>query len=253
MKYRAECIQNLRDQITLLETGMQELVSNNNSKHLERSKAMADLDTKVLELFDRKLQNLQAGPLVPPPAQVAAIASLQATPPTPAIPLATLAELEEAKKLIAELQRKLKEGADKVQAEFDRAFADVLPHHLPAAQVPAEEHLPAVGALYLALQSWAASGAAVPFDWGAMRPIMGDNLEICVIAKQLLGPIWDKWYQVEAPTPATVVPRQVAMLLLHCLSEIKNAFETNDTDAVSKAATEGLESMKDSAKRLRVT
>ena len=219
---------------------------------------MASLDAKVLGLFD-KLQALQSGAASPPtpvpsPPACLQIALTQSEP-------SALSELEEARKKIrlleedsirsiAALRVQIDAEQKMVTSEFERWF-DILPDALPAAKVPEPEHLRATGALYSTLQTWATSGAAIPFDWEALPPITGEELNILVVAKELLGSTWKHWYPQEEPSLKGVAPRQVAMLLLHCLNEIKSNFKSNDKDQHMAAAKQGMDSMRSGAKRLR--
>jgi len=280
---RGKFFRDLRDQITLLEQSALELVTTNNDKHLEKAMALAELDTKVLELFDSKLKALEVAPPAPPaatnpgyilPPAVAVnpggvlptgpgqgtIAPLALLPPVTA-ESNTLAELAEAKRKIAQieedsklaielLKEKIREDDDKVHAEFNRNFDDA-PNHLPQVKIPEMEHLPAVGRLHLALQRWECNGASIPFDWESLKPIIGDKLDIVAVSTELMGPAWKFWYQAGNPAPNWVVPRQVALLLLHCLNDIKNSFANQDKDKANKAAQDGIQFMREGAKRLR--
>ena len=104
----------------------------------------------------------------------------------------------------------------------------------------------------MALQTWCKAGAAIPFDWIAFSPVIGDKLTAQAITKELLGKTWHKWYKGGNPEDSEVVPRQVALLLHHRLSQIKNVFETGIDEENSVRASQSFESMKDGAKRLRV-
>jgi len=268
---RGKFFRDLRDQITLLEQSALELVTTNNDKHLEKAMALSDLDTKVLELFDSKLKALEVAPLAPAAAAnpgyvmpagpgQGVIAPLALLPPVTA-ESNTLAELaaaklkiaqieEESRRAIEMLKEKVKEDDDKVHAEFNRNFDDAL-NHLPQVKIPEMEHLPAVGSLHLALQRWECSGASIPFDWESLKPIIGDKLDIVAVSMELMGPAWKFWYQAGNPAPSWVVPRQVALLLLHCLNDIKNSFANQDKDKANKAAQDGIQFMREGAKRLR--
>ena len=245
---RKVLIQDLKDQIALLEAGVAEAESKNNTVHTKRVADMANLDMKVLELFDRKLQSLQTTRQAPLPET--APQARQALP-GPAPQPTHVTELENARKQIAALQAKLEQGIAKILSDFECSF-EVSQDQLPKVTIPEAAHLPAVAALYETMASWSLAGASMPFDWVAIDPVVGDALDIITITKELLGALWAKWYDAGDPEKTAVVPRQVALLLLHCLSSIKSEFESIDQTASNKTAMESMGRMQETAKRLRV-
>jgi len=158
-------------------------------------------------------------------------------------------DLAMANKKIAELEARLNPGKDPIVTEFEREHT-IKESQLPEVKVPETEHIAAVAALFKIMNSWSLAGASSPFQWEAIDPVIGDALDIITITKELIGATWSKWYDADPPKTA-VVPRQVALLLLHCLTAIKKEFETVDKAASNKAALEGLEKLHESTKRLR--
>jgi len=72
------------------------------------------------------------------------------------------------------------------------------------------------------------------------------------VVQMLVGDVWSKWYPEAVPGPATVVPRQLALTVEHCLSQFKTAFEASDQDMeIKELAAKATEVARASAKRLR--
>jgi len=243
-------IAKLREQITTLEKALVKLESDNGAKYIKKAQEADEMDKKVLELIDKKVAELTPAPV--PLAQAPSVANtLAALPPVTATP--TIAQLQEAEKKIAELTALLQAGANRVNTEFNAAFEDIEMAHLPASKVPAKEILPAYGSVYELLTSWQTSGAATAFEWKALDSSTGDVIEPIALGKQLLGRVWDRWYGSKPPEGASVVPRQVALLMQWCLSQIKLEFEAVEVrQNVAMRAPSGMEAVRESAKRLRL-
>jgi len=248
---RAKSIQDIKDQTVLLEAGLIQLEKENNEAHAKKVAEMDDLDLEVLKLLDAKVQGLQAapqvhvaGPGLQPVGQVPPLLALAG--PSQSNPANDLAM---ANKKIAELEARLNHGKDPNIVEFEREHT-IKESQLPVVKVPEAKHIAAVAALFEIMNSWSLAGASSPFQWEAIDPVVGDALDIIMITKELIGATWSKWYDADPPKTA-VVPRQVALLLLHCLTAIKKEFESVDKAESSKAALEGLEKLHQSTKRLR--
>ena len=65
--------------------------------------------------------------------------------------------------------------------------------------------------------------------------------------REVLG----QWYETDPPEMSDVVPRQLAMLLHHCLTEVKTAFDAEAKEKATTMAREGVAAMRASVKRLR--
>ena len=86
-----------------------------------------------------------------------------------------------------------------------------------------------------------------------MAVVTGEGTQPTDMAKKLLGGVWSRWY-VADPAPAMAVPRQVAMLMLRCLSGYKIEYESKEaSQAVDARAAEGVKALQASAKRLRTS
>ena len=248
-RQRQQSIDDLKAQVDLLENGLKEVESKNLDEHAKRAAAAADTDAKVFELFDKMLAELGDEEDQPmeqqkdqPKADQASIAEDSA-----------MMELSAAREQIKQLQGLLEAAANSAEREFGRAFDDIVPSQLPKAQAPKGAEAAAMGALYQALQAWSAMGAASPFDWRAMAVVTGDGMQPTDMAKKLLGDIWTRWYATD-PAPTMVVPRQVAMLMLHCLSGVKIEHESQEaSQVVATRAAEGFRELQASAKRLRTS
>ena len=70
--------------------------------------------------------------------------------------------------------------------------------------------------------------------------------------RALLGDLWDRWYPVDPPKEADIVPRQVAILLFQGLSGIKLEYDTKIKQEVDSRAQDGFTAVRESGKRLRV-
>jgi len=245
--FRESCITKLKDEIALLEAGVVTLEAENADQYKKRIGALEHLDKQVLDLLDKKIA------AVPPPVVTPAPAAASTSPN------GSMTELEKIKQENADLLAKLEDARrrgdamnNKVMAQFSMFFDDVQAEHLPTDCNPDNKYLPTLGALYIAIQTWYTAGAAIPFDWVSFGPVIGDTISAQAITKELLGKTWHKWYKGGNPDDAEVVPRQVALLLHHRLSQIKNVFVTGMDEENILRASRSFECMKDSAKRLRV-
>ena len=145
-------------------------------------------------------------------------------------------------------------AASKVQLEFERSFDNVIPTELPPTQLPKPEELPVYGTLWQALNTWTCTGASTPFDWDSLQQLTPSGTPPVNLCQQLLGPTWKRWYADGQPAATSVVPRQLALLALLCLGNMKIEYESRDTaEEVQKRAEVGFAAMRESAKRLRVS
>ena len=255
-KQRHVYISKLKVQLDALDTEVTKLEDANNAAHAARVSALTDIDTKVFVLFDAKVAALQQqGPTgtpqsstTPPPMQHLALPAPAQPDPTA---LSPLTELEKARKEILELQAKMAHHANIVVQQFEKHFEEITPEKLPSTRIPEEQHLAATGAVFEVLQKWNVAGAVLPFDWDALDLAVGPHLDAIVVARELVGQeLWQKWYADTAPQGATVVPRQLALLVHHCLGNIQQVFIAAK-EAIGPLAAKGNDAVRESAKRLR--
>jgi len=256
---RHKHIKDLRDQVILLEKAMIKLEDENDAAHEARAKANADTDSKVIGLFDKKIASLQA----PSPGPAAAgqlapaylLAPLQALPPvlpTPEVQAPnTLSELNDFKVRFEEMRLKLEAATGAMIRQFEATYAELTPDMLPAVEPPVGDTFTAYATIYDFLQQWKFGGAA-PFDWQSLDAAAGTSHSGIGVVQKLVGNVWAKWYPEAAPGPATVVPRQLALTVEHCLSQFKVAYEASDQDVeIKELATRAAVVARESAKRLR--
>jgi len=122
---------------------------------------------------------------------------------------------------------------------------------LPAVEPPVGDTFTAYATIYDFLQQWKFGGAA-PFDWQSLDAAAGTSHSGIGVAQKLVGNVWAKWYPDSVPGPATVVPRQLALTVEHCLSQFKVAYEASDQDVeIKELAAKATVVARESAKRLR--
>jgi len=247
---RREHLKILKDQLTILENGLKEVEDENDKGHLQKTTAAAELDVKVLALFDQTIAALSParanpGPSTSPQTQPA----LAILPP---VPQDSLDQLEQYKKQIGELTALLQAGASKVQQEFDRSFV-IAAAELPQTPKPSKEQMPIYGSLFSALQNWNVSGACQPFDWKALDQLTGPDVTAAQVASYVLGDFLKKWYPDGEPGSDAVVPKQIGLLLVHLLNKLTGEFEQAETkEAISALTATNQDVMTNAAKRLRV-
>ena len=255
-KQRHDYITKMKAQLDALDAEVTRLEDANNAAHAARVSALNDIDTRVFALFDAKVATLQQqGPQGVPQSTATPTTSQPlalATVPQPASEgLSSLSELEKARKEILELQAKMAHHANIVVTQFEKHFEEITPEKLPPTRVPEDQHLAATGAVFEVLQSWNVAGAGLPFDWDALDLAVGPNLDAIVVAKELVGQdLWLKWYSDADPLGPTVVPRQLALLVHHCLGNIKQEFVAAKA-AIGPLAQQGSNAVRESTKRLR--
>ena len=263
---RASFIADLKAQVAAVEAGLTKIDEENTRNHRERAQAAADLDAKALALFDKRLADKEAedkkgastAAAIPPagaqqPLALAAPPNAQAAavPPEPGHDISSLAELEAARIRIATLEEQMKKAVSQALQEFERV-ADVDISQLPAVEMPPADALPLYGGLFMTLQNWTLAGAQTPLDYTVLRTAMDEAADPIAVAKLILADAWDKWYPASTPILTSVVPRQVAVVLLHRLTQIKLVFEGEVNVRVDKLALEGTAAVQASGKRLRV-
>ena len=139
----------------------------------------------------------------------------------------------------------------RVMQQFERRFEEIQPDMLPATRVPEKEHIAAIGATHAVLLNWQIAGASSPFAWDALDTLVGPGLEGTSVAHELVGDaLWQKWYVDASPQSTEVVPQQLALLVLKCLGDITQAFESSK-EAIALLAIKGADNVRDSTKRLR--
>jgi len=262
---RNAIVDDLMAQILAVKAGLTKIDEENSRSHQERAQAAAELDAKALALFDKRLADKEAedrtrGRTVAantgsgtPPLSLTAAPRVQGgvPPPEPDTDIESLAELEAARVRHVALEQKMQKAISQALQEFERV-ADVDVHQLPPVEMPTAEGLPLYGGLFITLQNWSLAGAQNPLDYTALRTSMGDAADPVEVAKSILASAWDKWYPGTTPLLTSVVPRQVAVVLLHRLAQVKLVFEGDVKDRVDKLALEGTAAVQASGKRLRV-
>ena len=245
---RTKLFQDARDLIKLIEETTVALDNENCVNHKARAVSASETDNKVLELIDKRLSNFK------PPDQAAlstGTASPQALPPGQIVVQQpqNLQDLEAANKLIEQLQKQVAAAKPKMLGKHMLTFDDILEADMPEVKIPEKEHLPAVARLHATLNTWTKTCIMTPFDWATIDGILGDKLQALTVAKELMGGTWKKWYPNGDPDLGDAVPYQAGQILFHALNEIKNEFET--IEGRKQAAMDGIQLLKESAKRLR--
>jgi len=210
------------------------------------------LDAKVIDLFNKKITSLTAasgnqGAHPGEPSTVAAITNQLAI--AAATPLSVSA-VEDLHRQIQQLNAQLAQFTGNVQHHYDKTFEDIAIEQLPAVEIPVGAKMVGYGTLYTTLQEWQAAGEQ-PFDWTVLTPVLGKEAEPIPTAKVLLGDLWKKWYPDSDPTAQSVIPKQVLKLMYFGLLKIKMEFDEETTKNQRKLALEGMEAVRESAKRLR--
>jgi len=242
--FREACIQSLKDQVALLEAGITTLEAENDAKYAERTKAQEAQDAGVLKLLDAKIAAAKTQAPQPQTPTAAAAGSGQ---------VGSMAEWESLRKQCADhatIQAKYEELTNAVQAQFNVHYEDAT-SLIPSETNPNAKYMPTLGAMYRALQRWMMSGANYPFDWTDFKPVIGEELKASDIAKELLGRAWHKWYKGGTPAETDIIPKQVVLLVLHRLGQIKSVFEADLEEENEAKAQRSYDSMRDASKRPR--
>ena len=116
--------------------------------------------------------------------------------------------------------------------------------------MPAIDERLAYAALFETLQAWAL-GPQAPLDYESLKISMGGTFDPLDVVAEILGSCWSKWYPTGPPTLTSVVPRQIAVVVMHRLTEIKMVFDESARAEVNRMASEGSAAVKASGKRLR--
>jgi len=152
------------------------------------------------------------------------------------------------------LQSQLAAGASLVTKQFEYSVEDLQPHDIPPPDLPDKDMMLTYGGMFQTLQAWYFAGAVTPFEWAALKENIGDQADVIAVARVLLGSACEKWFTAIPPTMGSVVPRQVALLMLHCLTQVRVAFEDElAKETMVQMATEGVAAVRASGKRLRVS
>jgi len=248
-------IQKQRDQLKILEDGLSEMEKSNDEKHAAKQSMAMEADKKVLELFDIKIAALSSPqPQVPAltagPQTAAGVNPLAVATPVPHEP-ETLAQIREYRLKIDELTAKLMSGASKVQAEFERAI-NLTEDELPIFKTPTKPQMPIYGALFKTMQQWSLRGANEPFDWETLDQLTGPDTKAWEVTVFVLGDLLKRWYPNGAPMADDVVPKQLALTLIQCLTKLITEFEQAETkDAITALTMDGYEMVRLGVKRLR--
>jgi len=261
--FRHKHVADLIGQLTLADKFMTTLEEDNSRKHAARAAAAADLDVKVLALFDQKLAKLAAPPVPAPPVQPQApvapvqapaqssqggtVAVIQAPLALTAPPAPDASKDAQIATLLASLKRF--ERAAAPMTEFDR-HVEVDPTTIPRAKVPNPQAGKAYFAIHRVLELWQAAGAYDAFTWAALARFAVENGSPLDIAKEVLGQAWSMWYPVD-PASDAIVPRHLALQIHYCLNGIKMVSDQEEQDSASLLALEGYKEISSAAKRRR--
>jgi len=255
---RDNYIAELKAQVLLLEVGSNEVVKENEVKHQARAAAAAELDKKVLALFDRKLASLSEVPesdqAQPNVAQLPNAGAVAGGSPTSALALTNepgAASLQEKDAQIAALTAALEQfraAAIRVN-DFERAVT-INANDLPKAFIPPDEDLQVCGALLNVLQLWKEANEVEIFTWQGLATYATNVGGPIAVAKCLLGPCWQSWYDSD-PDLTSTVPRRLALQMWECLSKIKLEFDAEILAKLKAEAAEGYLEIQKASKRLR--
>jgi len=265
--FRHQRVADIISQLNAADKFMTALEEDNSRKHAARAAAAADLDVKVLALFDQKLAKLAAPPApVPPVPPVQPQAPLTSAPSQaqasqggtvaaiqgPSLALAVPPAADPSKDAqIATLMASLKrfEQAAAPITEFDR-HVEVDPTTIPKAKVPNEQAGRAYYAIHRVLELWLASGASDFFTWADLARFAVKDGGPVEVAKEIMGQAWSTWYPAD-PASDAVVPRHLALQIHYCLSGIKMVCDQEEQDNAGRLALEGYQEIKTAAKRRR--
>ena len=135
--------------------------------------------------------------------------------------------------------------------QFEKSFADINQSMLPETKLPDPLHITAAGAVHKVL--WAVAGAVDPFDWDTLDLAVGPSLDAVQVTRELVGDLWTRWYPESPPLGPAVVPRQLALLVNHCLGNIKQLFESKESQlSIQPLAAKADVARIESVKRLRI-
>jgi len=262
--FRHQHVADLIGQLTAADKFMTALEEENSRKHAARAAAAADLDVKVLALFDQKLAKLATPPAPAPPVQPQApsapvqaqaqssqggtVAVIQAPPLALTAPPAPEPSKDaQIATLLASLKR-FEQAAAPI-TEFDR-HVEVDPTTIPKAKAPNEQAGKAYYAIHRVLELWQAAGASEVFTWAALARFAVENGSPVDIAKEIMGQAWSSWYPAD-PASDAIVPRHLALQIHYCLNGIKMVSDQEEQDSVSLLALEGYKEIRTAAKRRR--
>jgi len=255
----------VKAQLETLHACITKMETDNDAKFAARIKEVEQLETKVLQLFDKKIADLKAASAasalaaaasVPVPAgQPAQPQGQQQTPGAPAAQVQDhMAELEALRSKVLTLTGQMTElnEASRRKTQFEMAFHDLSICDLPDLEAPTPAEVPAFEALFGTLDRWDDAGAAVPFNWDALAAVTKEIESPMVCFKGIFGNEWSKWYSEGEPHPSSVIPRQMVSLALKSLKRLNTKLAKMDIPPdAKKRAEEGLVAIKESAKKLR--
>ena len=181
---------------------------------------------------------------------------------------AQIRDLKEAQdKQLAEMQRNLAAAQQQAKCEESRAKALLeltlafekttrvtladLPEINPASNPPAGDHLTHLGQLHHLLTAWMQAGAVTPFTFQDLVDNTCLAQGVCNFVKSAMGSSWERWFPAEPPL-STVVPRQVAELLLASLQRLDAHWRQQGiNEEISKQGLESYTAVVGVAKRRR--
>ena len=107
------------------------------------------------------------------------------------------------------------------------------------------------GQLYQVLLNWSSNGANSAFTFQDLIDHTALNEDAPAMVRTALGSKWSLWF-IANPPATTVVPRQVALLLLAGLERMKIQYESKETkDEIAKQATDSYAAITEVAKKRR--
>ena len=167
------------------------------------------------------------------------------------------AQMAQLQKVFAEQQAKaLQESQNALRfQELTVAFerrASVTVDQLPSIMVPTEEAaLDKLAGMHHLLTQWAASEPPTPFTFADLVAHTPLAQEAPTFVKAALGDKWLQWF-AESPSPETVLPRQVAMLLRDSLQRMSDNWEGNENkDRIAAQAAGSFAALSGAAKKRR--
>ena len=259
-KERHQHIEELRAEAKLLEDELITIEDNNSKLHVEKTARAAELDTKVLRVFDEKIaaitRHLATVANTPPPPQQQNSLAL-AIPQGPAASTAQVAtDHLDAQRVTMEQQLAQFQAALKVHQEqeatqqaLDKVVDTVSLEALPTVilQGMDELEISGYGRVYRFLSRWLNLGGSTPFTIDEM----GKNLQlkpeaIGHVLDAALGNKTADWIK----DASTIVPRQCCMFAHHSLSKLKAEYDAlQDAKGDSALALKAYEDMSENAKK----
>jgi len=267
VKERHAYIQTLREEVDALEAAVLHVEMENAHRFAAKTKATLELDKGVLELLEKKVQditNASAAPQGAPPAMPAgqqpaagpggvanapALALVGPNGPAPAQSPATVkppemlaldAQKEELARQVSQLQQAFKDAQAALdqQARFEVSVegATVEQFRPISCEGMVEEHVRSLGLAWWFLAQWHDAGASIPFTVEhAARNLGITPEEVLNVLNEALDGRADEW----KVTLGSTVPRQCCLLAHQNLGRFKEKYGQEQVSIEDrKAATD---------------